>query len=87
MIDKSYLYGYNPSQKLLAQLRKTMLCHKPQAIENSFKRPYGEVEDNLIIYIYKYLRLKTSDLRSNESLDHYHEDGYLVPSPRYGFRF
>ena len=42
---------YNPSQKLLAQLRKTMLCHKPQAIENSFKRPYGEVEDNIIIYI------------------------------------
>ena len=25
--------------------------HKPQAIENSFKRPYGEVEDNIIIYI------------------------------------
>ena len=24
---------------------------------------------------------------SNESRDHYHEDGYLVPSPRYGFRF
>ena len=51
--------SYNPSQKLLAQLRKTMLCHKPQAIENSFKRPYGEVEDNIIIYIYiKDLRLK-----------------------------
>ena len=50
---------YNPSQKLLAQLRKTMLCHKPQAIENSFKRPYGEVEDNIIKYIYKDLILKT----------------------------
>ena len=49
-------HSYNPSQKLLAQLRKTMLCHKPQAIENSFKRPYGEVEDNIIIYIE---RLKT----------------------------
>ena len=23
----------------------------------------------------------------NESRDHYHQDGYLVPSPRYGFRF
>ena len=46
-----YIYSYNPSQKLLAQLRKTMLCHKPQAIENSFKRQYGEVEDNIIIYI------------------------------------
>ena len=42
---------YNPSHKLLAQLRKTMLCHKPQAIENSFKRQYGEVEDNIVIYI------------------------------------
>ena len=37
------------------------------------------------LYIYKDLRLK--DLRSNESRDHYHEDGYLVPSPRYGFPF
>ena len=30
---------------------------------------------------------KKKDLRSNESRDQYHEDGYLVPSPRYGFRF
>ena len=52
------LKDYNPSHKLLAQLRKTMLFHKPQAIENSFKRPYGEVKYNTIIY-YKYLRLKT----------------------------
>ena len=65
-------YSYNPSQKLLAQLRKTMLCHKPQAIETSFKRPYGEVEDNIIVYI------KTEDLRFNESRDRYHMDGYLV---------
>ena len=35
---------------------KTIWCHKPQAIENSFKRQYGEVEDNIIIYIE---RLKT----------------------------
>ena len=34
------------------------------------------------LYIYKDLRL-----RSNESRDHYHEDGYLVPSPWYCFRF
>ena len=27
------------------------------------------------------------DLRSNESRDYYHEDGYLVPSPRHRFRF
>ena len=39
------------------------------------------------LYIYKDLRLKTSDLRSNESRDHYHEDGNLVPSPRCGFGF
>ena len=32
-------------------------------------------------------RLKTKDLWSNESRDHFHEHGYLVPSPRYGFRF
>ena len=37
--------------------------------------------------IYKDLRLKTSDLRSSESRDHYHEDGKLVPSPRCGFGF
>ena len=35
------------------------------------------------LYIY---RLKTWDLRSNESCDHYHEDGNLVSSPG-GFRF
>ena len=34
------------------------------------------------LYIYKDLRLK-----SNESRDHYHEDGNLVPSPRSGFSF
>ena len=39
------------------------------------------------LYICKDLRLKTLNLRSNESRDHYHEDGYLVPSPRYCFPF
>ena len=34
------------------------------------------------LYIYKDLRL-----RSNESRDHYNEDGYIVPSHRYGLRF
>ena len=34
------------------------------------------------LYIYRDLRL-----RSNESRDHYHEDGDLVPSPRCGFGF
>ena len=42
---------------------------------------------SLYIYIYKDLRLKTEDLRSSESRDHYHEDGNLVPSPRCGFSF
>ena len=39
------------------------------------------------LYIYKDWRLKIEDLRSSESRDYYHVDGYLVPSPRYGFRF
>ena len=47
---------YNRSQKLLRQTRKTASYLKPQAIENTFKRAYGEVEDNIIIYIE---RLKT----------------------------
>ena len=54
-----YIYGnvaYNRSQKLLRQTRKTASYLKPQAIENSFKRAYGEVEDNIIMYIE---RLKT----------------------------
>ena len=37
-------------------MRKTASFLTPQAIENSFKRAYGEVEDNIIIYIE---RLKT----------------------------
>ena len=37
------------------------------------------------LYIYKDLRLK--DLRSNESRDHYHEDGNLVPSPQCDYSF
>ena len=49
---------------------------------------YGQVEDHIIIiYIYKDLGLKTSDLRSNGSRDHYHEDANLMPSPRCGFSF
>ena len=39
------------------------------------------------LYIYKELRLKTEDPGSNESRDHFHEDGNLVPSPRCGFSF
>ena len=65
-------------------LRKTASYLKLQAIENSFKKAYGEVEDNIIIYVE---RLKTWDLRSNESCDYYHEDGNLVLSPRSVFSF
>ena len=36
----------------------------------------------ILLYIYKDLRLKT-----NESRDHYHEDGNLVPSPPCGCFF
>ena len=42
---------YNAGQKLLRKPRKTASYFKPQAIENSFKRAYGEVEDNIVIYI------------------------------------
>ena len=35
----------------MEQLRKTVLFWEPQAIENSFKRPYSEVEGNIIVYI------------------------------------
>ena len=50
-----YIY-YNAAQKLLRKTQRTASYLKPQAIENSFKRAYGEVEDNIIIYI---KRLKT----------------------------
>ena len=51
----------NAGQKLLRKTRKTASYLKPLTIENSFKRAYGEVEDNIIIYIE---RLKTLDLGS-----------------------
>ena len=48
--------SYNAGQKLLRKTRKTESYLKPQAVENSFKRAYCEVEDNINIYIE---RLKT----------------------------
>ena len=39
------------------------------------------------LYIHKDLRLKVYDLRFNESCDHYHDDGNLVPRPLCGFCF
>ena len=39
------------------------------------------------LYVYKDLRLKTSDLKSNESRDHFHADCNLLLSPRCGFSF
>ena len=44
------------------------------------------IKKNTCIYIFKDLRLKTWDLRSNESRDQYHEDVNLA-SPRRGFGF
>ena len=52
----SKYFHYNQGNKLSGHMRKTALCLTPQAIENTFKRAYGEVEDNIIIYIE---RLKT----------------------------
>ena len=76
-----FIHTYNYGNKLSGQLRKTAmsLTLTPQAMYNQFKRPSAGIVRELY-YIYK-------DLRSNESRDHYHEGGYLVPSPRYGFRF
>ena len=51
-----YTCIYNAGQKLLRKTRNSASYLKPQAIEHSFKRAYGEVEDNIIIYIE---RLKT----------------------------
>ena len=48
---QKYEFSDNRRQKLLEQLLKTAPYLTPHAIENSFKRPYGEVEDNIIIYI------------------------------------
>ena len=56
IISEEKKYRYNAGQKLLRKTRKTASYLKPQAIGNSFKRAYGEVEDNIIIYIE---RLKT----------------------------
>ena len=39
------------------------------------------------LYIYKDLRLKPKDIRSNESRDHYQEDGNLVSNSRCGYSF
>ena len=67
-------------KKIIWTTEKKVLSLTPQAMYNQFKRPSaGSVRE--LYYIYR----KTYDLRSNESRDHYHEDGYLVPSSRYGF--
>ena len=47
---ESWIDSYNQGNKLSGQMRKTALCLTPQAIENSFKRAYGEVED-ISLYI------------------------------------
>ena len=55
-----------------------------------FKTPFKDHMVRLKImslYIYKDLRLKIYDLRSNESRDNYHGDRNLVPSPRCFFGF
>ena len=60
--------GYNHVQKLYGQLRKTALSLTPQAMYNQFKRPSaGSVIEHYYIHRFK----------SNESRDHYQEDGYL----------
>ena len=65
----------------MAKRQKMALSLTPQAMYNQCKRPSaGSIRELYCIY------RKDLRLRSNESRDRYHEDGYLVPSPRYGFR-
>ena len=71
----------------------------PQAMCDQFKRPSaGSVRELYYIYrktspgrpsgdnLKKKIK-KKNNLRNNESRDHYHADGYVVPSPRYDFHF
>ena len=59
---------YNSGQKLLRKALKTASYLKPQAIENSFKRVYGEVEYNIIIYIERLKRLRILGLMSHVTI-------------------
>ena len=79
-VDKSVSIVSKTMQGLGTRLN--VLEHK------QFKTRFKDhmVRFNIIsLYIYKHLRLNT--IRSNESRDHYHEYGNLVPSPRRGFSF
>ena len=72
----------NHRQNLYGQLRKTAFSLTPQLMPNQFKWPSaGSIREPY--YIYR--KTEDLDLRYNESRDHYHENGYLVPSPRYVF--
>ena len=52
---------------------------------NLYNHNYGEKINKISGQLPKtaYIYRKTEDLMSNESHEHYHDDGYLVPSPRY----
>ena len=78
--------NYNPVQKLSTyKLRKTVCSGSHKQFKTLFKDHMVRLKI-MPLYIYKDLRLR-SNLTSNESRDHYHEDGNLVPSPRCGFSF
>ena len=51
-IDKIYILIQSWTE-YIGTTTKNGIFLQPQAIENSFKRAYGEVEDNIIIYIQK----------------------------------
>ena len=55
-ILKRFLSSLQCWSETIEKNAKSCVVLEPQAIENSFKRAYGEVEDNIIIYIG---RLKT----------------------------
>ena len=86
----------------MAKRQKTALCFTPQAMYNQFKRPSAGIVSELY-YIYRKTRLMILGLMSHVTIitwmaiyniptvkndwEREREDGYLVPSPRYGFRF
>ena len=65
-------------EKIIWTTEKNGVVLDTKQCTTNFKEHLQGVKE--LYYIY-------GKIRYNESRVHYHEDGYLVPSPRYGFRF
>ena len=57
-----------PFTEIIETNAKNGVVIEATRIENSFKRAYGEVEDNIIIYIYIYIRLRILGLMSHVTI-------------------